>query len=74
MPLLVRHRYLAVIPHILITVDHISDVAIYVNARVLICCRAHRVSLIVLLALDGAVHRLKDRIVRGREDVCVKRI
>ena len=74
MPLLVRHRYLAVIPHILITAGHITNVAIYGNARVLICCRAHRVSLIVLLVLDGGVRRLKDRVARGREDFFVKRV
>ena len=38
---LVQHRYLAVLPHILIAVRHIVNVLVYSNGRVLVCCRIH---------------------------------
>ena len=55
---LVRYRYLAVVPHILVTVRHITDVLININGRASVCCRTHLVSprdLIVGGSGSGAV-------------------
>ncbi|RPA89744.1 hypothetical protein L873DRAFT_592187 [Choiromyces venosus 120613-1] len=41
--LLIRHRYLAVIPHILVTVRDIAAVVVYGDPWALMCCRIHLV-------------------------------
>jgi len=51
--LLVRYRYLAVVPHILVTVSHITDVLVNINGRVPVCFRIHLVSPMDLLVVGG---------------------
>ena len=63
--LLVRHGYLAIIPHILITVRYIADVLIYCNGRLLVRCRTHLALHVALVAvINGS----------GGEDVAFRRV
>ena len=50
---LVPYRYLTVVPNILITIRHITNVLVYSNSRLLVCCRAHFALLIALLVVVG---------------------
>lgn len=47
MPLLVRYRYLTVIPYIPVTIRHITNVLVYIDGRRLGCYRTHLVFPIV---------------------------
>ena len=49
----VRHQYLAVVPHILIALRHITNVPVYRNGGDSGCCGTHLVSLSALLVVGG---------------------
>ena len=71
MPLLVRHRYLAVVPHILVAICYITNVLVYVNGRVSVYRRTHLdIPVVFLAARDGSSDRaiqLKDAVMRKKE-------
>ena len=47
-------RYLAIIPHFIVTTRHVTDVSAYGNGRVLVCCRTHIACISLLVASSGS--------------------
>jgi len=66
LPLLVRNRYLVVVPYIFITIRHITNVLVYINSRVLVGGPIIAVAGGGGSGDSGVIHRLKAAVTGDR--------